>query len=278
MRTLPQNPPLQISRFESCASTNQSLLHAAEAGAPAGSVYVTREQTAGKGRRGRVWFAEPGSTLAFSILWTYPVNPQALSGLSLAVGVALMQALASDTLGKQRAERQVGLKWPNDIYVRRHDQGKAPEDAKAGGILIESIIRQKPGAGGEREMAVVIGVGLNCLISESIRNAVSDQPVAALAELFENPETMTPDRLLPIVLESLAATLSEFERSGFGGLRAQWDRYHLWQGQAVAITEGAKELLVGNVLGVDHDGALRIETAKGIERIVSGDVSLRRKA
>lgn len=278
MRTPPQNladchataMPLVVTRFETCDSTNRALLAAAEAGAPAGSVFVARAQTAGRGRRGRAWVAEPGCTLAFSLLWTFPIDTAALSGLSLAVGVGIQRALTDPALGAPKAGFQTGLKWPNDILVRSPDGS----DAKAGGILIESVLRRT--AQGAREMAVIIGVGLNCLPSVAVTAMVADQSIAALADSYEAPERLQPEVLLPIVLTALQQTLSEFAVGGFAALREAWLAAHLWQGAAVRISEAGAALLDGELRGVDADGALCIATPTGMERVITGDVSLRK--
>lgn len=271
----PPNPPLlQITRFDSCESTNERLLRAAENGAPAGSVYVAREQTAGRGRRGRRWLAEPGCTLAFSLLWTFPLQPSAphaLSGLSLAVGVAILRALNRSALGQRRPDLRLGLKWPNDILLR-DSEGR---DAKVGGILIESILRQTPHDA--REMAVVIGVGLNCLASAALATAVAGQPVAALADAYScNEADLAPDVLLPVVLDSLQQMLDEFSLTGFATLRDEWLAANLWQNEPVQISEADRVLLEGQLCGVDSDGALCVDTPTGIRRVIAGDVSLRK--
>ena len=267
----PQNQtPLQVTRFESCESTNQLLLKAAEHGAPTGSVYVANEQTAGRGRRGRSWVSAPGCTLAFSLLHSFPLVAGGLSGLSLVVGVAIMRALASPSLGVPVDGIRLGLKWPNDILLRCADG----TDAKAGGVLIESTLRRA--ITGEQEMAVVIGVGLNCLPSSVINDTVQDQSVAALSEAYDATQPLVPDTLLPVVLEALSTTLNEFACRGFTAFREEWQSYHLWQNEAVRITEGGNVLLEGVVRGVDSDGALSVATLGGFERVVTGDLSLRK--
>lgn len=261
--------PLQITRFDSCESTNERLLRAAEEGAPAGYVYVTREQTAGRGRRGRRWVAEPGRTLAFSLLWVFPAEPAILNGLSLAVGVAILRALNRSSLGRPRTDVRLGLKWPNDILLRNSEGC----DAKVGGILIESVLRRTQN--GVREMAVVIGVGLNCLASGALASIVADQPVAALADAYAEPG-LTPDAVLPIVLDSLQQTLGEFAATGFSSLRDEWQAMNLWQNEPVQISEAGRVLLQGRLCGVDSDGALCVDTPTGIQRVITGDVSLRK--
>lgn len=266
----PDLKPLEVTRLDSCDSTNRWLLAAAEAGAPAGSVVVTREQTSGRGRRGRGWIAAPGHTLTFSLLWTFPADPAALNGLPLAVGVAIMRALSDVRLGEHHTGFRVGLKWPNDILLRRPERA----DAKMGGILVESMVRRTQNGG--REMAVVIGIGLNCLSSAVVDAVVTDQAVAALDDLLATRVHCAPDTVLPVILEALQHTLRELSDGGFGVLRDAWQAAHLWKGEAVRISEAGKPLLDGVVRGVDADGALCIATPSGIERVVAGDVRLRR--
>lgn len=262
--------PLEITRLDSCDSTNRWLLAAAESGAAAGSVVVAREQTAGRGRRGRGWVAAPGSTLTCSLLWTFPVDPAALNGLSLAVGVAIMRALADDRLGPCRRGYRVGLKWPNDLLLRR----PGVVDAKMGGVLVESVLRRAQN--GAREMAVVIGIGLNCRSAAEVDALVTEQSVAALDQVFSTGDLLAPEAVLPILLESLQRTLHEFSNGGFAALRQVWQAAHLWEGASVRISEAGQPLLDGTIRGVDADGALCIATPSGIERVIAGDVSLRK--
>lgn len=268
MRNPLQNlPECQITRLDSCDSTNQQLLHAADTGAPAGSVFVTREQTAGRGRRGREWVAAPGQTLAFSLLWTFPADPMRLSGLSLVVGLAVVRAL-SELAAQAPTQVRLGLKWPNDLLLERADGTYA----KAGGILIESTLRSAPE--GRKELAAVIGVGLNCGDINRIAQAVADQSIGSLSELMVNGTS--PDTVLPVVLDRLFADLDVFARAGFAPSLDAWNRNNLWQGQLVQIREGNQILHEGVCEGVDIEGALCLRTSEGMERIISGDVSLRK--
>ncbi|OGT05097.1 MAG: biotin--[acetyl-CoA-carboxylase] ligase, partial [Gallionellales bacterium RIFCSPLOWO2_02_58_13] len=138
-----------IGILSQAASSNTLLLQragplAANGGAPSGSVLAVELQTAGRGRMGRAWRSGLGCTLTFSLLWRFDCGLNALSGLSLAVGVAIARAL--DGLGA----REVRLKWPNDILAGQSKPGKW---AKLGGVLIEA---QGDMLG---PSAVVIGIG-----------------------------------------------------------------------------------------------------------------------
>lgn len=268
MRNLLENPPkLQITRFDSCDSTNQLLLHAAESGAEAGSVFVAREQTAGRGRRGREWIASPDQSLTFSLLWAFSPDPARLSGLSLAVGLAVVKALSS-ILSPGYADVRLGLKWPNDLLIHRADGTYA----KVGGMLIESALRTASEGG--KELAVVIGIGLNCGDAGAIRQRVIDQLVGALSELYA--QEVTPEALLLTILEQLRISLSAFAQQGFAPVRDEWNACNLWQNHWVQIREGDTTLHEGLCQGVDAEGALCIKTASSLKRIVAGDVSLRK--
>ncbi len=258
----------KITRFESCDSTNRLLLDAAEAGVLPGSVYVARQQLAGRGRRGRRWIAAPGHSLIFSLLWTFPADPIKLQGLSLVVGLAVIRALSDPRLGQTTPEIRCGLKWPNDLLLQRHDGSYA----KAGGILIESVLRQADGGG--RELAVVIGLGLNCMSDATLNAAVTDQAVGAISERFSVP--VTPEMLLPCLLDVLVPMLVDFERHGFEQFAGEWNTHDVWQDQRVQISEEGVVRLTGLCRGVDRDGALLLATDAAIERVITGDVSLRR--
>ena len=241
-----------VDAIETCASTNTLLLDRAEAGAPSGSVIVTDRQTAGRGSRGRQWLASPEASLTYSVLWSFPGGMERLAGLSLAVGVAVIQAL--EVCGA----RGITLKWPNDILYR---------DAKLGGILIELQMS------GEQAQAV-IGIGLNLTLPHSVPDAQGFAlPPAALASLV-NP---LPDRhvLFAQLLIELASVFDRFANGGFAALRDQWLSYHAWQDKPVRLLRDARVEKEGICRGADADGALLVETAAGVEHCLSGDLSLR---
>ncbi|HEX6733743.1 MAG TPA: biotin--[acetyl-CoA-carboxylase] ligase, partial [Azonexus sp.] len=132
-----------VDALDTCDSTSSELMRRADAGAPAGTVIVADRQEAGRGRRGRSWLSSPERSLTFSVLWRFTGSPARLGGLSLAVGVALAQALES--LGA----RGVGLKWPNDVLL-----STASDQAKLAGVLVEVVSDR-------RGCQTVIGIGLN---------------------------------------------------------------------------------------------------------------------
>ncbi len=234
-------------------SSNTLLLQragqdAAGGGMTSGSVIAVELQTAGRGRMGRVWQSGLGSALTFSLLWRFDCGLNALSGLSLAIGVAIMRAL--NKLGAQGVQ----LKWPNDILTAQ---------GKLGGVLIEA---QGDMLG---PSTVVIGVGLNCALPDHIASRI-DQPANALDEVCRDMPAR--NRLLAIVLQELAEVLRQFAQDGFAVFGEEWERYHVHQNQPVRLRMADESVVSGIARGVSDSGELRVETAQGIRHFNSGEV------
>jgi BirA family biotin operon repressor/biotin-[acetyl-CoA-carboxylase] ligase len=232
-------------------STNSLLAVRAANGAPGGTVIAAEWQRAWRGRLGRAWHAGVGEALTFSLLWRSARAAGALSGLTLAVGVALARALGSAGAGG------VALKWPNDILWR---------GGKLAGILTEL---QGDALG---PTAVVIGVGINVRLSDATRARIG-QEAADLESA--SAEAADRNRLLAGVLIELDRALDAFGRDGFAPLRDEWQRLHAQQGKRVTLTlpDGARRM--GRARGVAEDGAFLLETASGTQRFHSGEITLR---
>ena len=241
------------------ASSNTLLLQRAGMDAVSGSVLAVELQTAGRGRMGRTWYSGLGSTLTFSLLWRFDCGLNALSGLSLAVGVAIARAL--DGLGAQ----DVRLKWPNDILIGQSEPGgqfKQGDQRKLGGVLIEA---QGDMLG---PSAVVIGIGLNCSLPDNLAGLI-DQPAIALDEVCR--EMPTRNRLLAAVLQELAGVLRQFAQSGFAAFGGEWERYHIHQNQPMQLRMADGSVVTGIARGVSESGELRLETAQGMRQFNSGE-------
>ena len=241
----------RLELVDACASTNTLLLERARGGAPSGSVIACELQSAGRGRRGNSWQSGLGGSLTFSLLWRYTQGAAGLSGLSLAAGVAVARALAS------AGAADVQLKWPNDLL----HAGR-----KLGGILIEVH------SDGPDSAAAVIGIGLNVRLHTSLRDAIT-QAVTDVASICAQPPQR--NRLLAATLIELAQVLDQFALHGFAPLRQEWMARHAHQGKAVTLSSADGAAVSGRAAGVAGDGALLLETARGVERYVSGEVSLR---
>lgn len=232
-------------------STNTYLMQQSAKGAAHVTCVAANLQTSGKGRRGRTWVSHLGASLTFSLLWRFQCGAAALSGLSLAVGVALIRAFNS--LGIHKAQ----LKWPNDVLV---------EGKKLAGILIE-LQGDMDGPS-----AAVIGVGINLNLPENVLKNI-DQPAIDLAHV--STTHIAQSLLLGILLKHLADVLNQFEAAGFTALRDEWTRSHAYHNQAVRMLMPDGRDVHGVVNNVAEDGILLVDTALGLQRFSAGEISLR---
>lgn len=207
---------------------------------------VAEHQTGGRGRLGRDWLGTAGASLTFSL--SMPLAPRDWSGLSLAVGVALAEALDTEL-------PRIGLKWPNDLWLL-DGPGRG---RKLGGVLIETV------PVGQRRMCIV-GVGLNVLPQEA------EGLTHGYACLQEFDADASAPRALAAVAAPLVRALKRFEAEGFAPFAAGFARRDLLAGQPVTTT--GSEPLHGVAEGVDERGALRVR-AGTLHTLVSGEVSVR---
>ncbi|MCC5859514.1 MAG: bifunctional biotin--[acetyl-CoA-carboxylase] ligase/biotin operon repressor BirA [Ectothiorhodospiraceae bacterium] len=228
-------------------STNRLAL---EASPPLPVAVLAEQQTAGRGRRGRPWMSPLGGALYLSVAWPFEAPARGLSGLSLVAGLALADAIEEACVLNTR------LKWPNDVQA----QGR-----KLAGILIE-LVGDPAG-----QCRAVLGLGVNCALPESVAEGI-DQPWTDLYR--ETGAVPDRNRLAGALLRNLAAVLPVFERDGFAAFQQQWDQRDALRGQDVVLALGERSL-EGKALGVDADGALRLQTPDGEHRYVAGEVSVR---
>ena len=230
-------------------SSNTVLLQRAALGAASGTVLAVELQTAGRGRLGRTWHSGLGNALTFSLLWRFDCGLNALSGLSLAVGVAIVRAL------NKLCAQGVQLKWPNDILTAQ---------GKLAGVLIEA---QGDVLG---PSAVVIGIGLNYNSPSSLSAQKIDQPVSALDETCN--ELPTRNQLLAELLQELASVLNEFSKHGFATLCVEWEQYHAYQNKQIQLRMPDGKVVGGIARGVSESGELCLENSQGVRRFNSGEV------
>lgn len=212
---------------------------------------IAENQTAGRGRAGRSWLSTPGAALMFSLAWRFKGPLHRMTGLPMAVGVALAETIAS--LGVP-----VQIKWPNDLLR----DGK-----KLAGILVETQTSRRDGDGA---VWAVIGVGINLLMPDELEEQIGRAVAAApwLAKMDRN-------ELMAALLSRLAAVLAEFDDTGFAPFAERWNLLHAWQGRDVVILDHGQVLQQGRAAGVDAIGRLMLDTEHGRVEVLSGDVSLR---
>lgn len=235
------------------ASTNGRLLTAAPP-EPGDFDYCLAEyQSAGRGRRGRRWFAAPGSALCLSVGWHYLALPPGAGALSLAVGVGLWRVCRRFGL------ETVQLKWPNDLLVGGR---------KLCGVLLE--LRAETAGGAQ----VVVGIGLNVQLESSVRTAIAASGTDCID--LREAGVSEPDRnaWAAAVIAETVTTLQTFAIEGFAPFAADWRAADALQGRAVTV-QGAQAAFSGEACGIDADGALCVRGAAGVQRFTAGDVSVR---
>ena len=221
-------------------STNARAKELAAAGAPSGLVVTAVEQSAGRGRQGRSWFAPPGTALLYSAL----LRPErALPLLPLAAPLAVCEA--AEAVAPVRCQ----VKWPNDVWV---------DGLKVGGILIES--RPELGGGGW----AVIGVGLNVAVPEA---EFPEELRGRATSLLPGEDATAPGAERPAVAEAmrelneaLGRWVEASEEEVLGAFRAR----DALTGHSISWEGGA-----GTAVGVDSSGHLLVETTPG-DRVALG--------
>lgn len=249
-RLSPQWPDFSVEVVAQIDSTNAELMRRARAMSFHPTVLVAEHQTAGRGRMGRQWHSEPGDGLMMSM--GLNLSPVSWQGLSLVVGVVL-----AETLDPKRS-LGLGLKWPNDLWVHTPDGFH-----KLAGILIETAMKDR--ATGR----VVVGVGLNLRRPHTPPGADAFRtPPVGLNELGDSRSA--PDCLAELV-PALFNALAQFEREGWAPWRSRYHERDVLQGQEIVLSDGR----LGQALGVDPQGALRIATAQGVVSVNADEVSVR---
>lgn len=250
-------PRLMLSRAvspdlewrESSPSTNSELV-ARAAQLPDLAVLATTDQTAGRGRLGRVWTAPAGSALAVSVLVRHEgvADPRRLGWVPLVAGVAMTRAVRA--LGVPAA----GLKWPNDVLV---------DGLKLSGILTELTPH-----------GVVIGAGLNLSMT---RDELPVPTATSLALLGLPRDDGLVDRALAGYLRELVALVAQWRAvPDPASLRSVVEPELQTLGRAVRVDRPGLAALLGMAVGLDDDGRLRVRSAEpvdGLVAVAAGDVT-----
>jgi birA, biotin-[acetyl-CoA-carboxylase] ligase region len=234
-------------------STNTYTLQSA-AGRVNGYVCLAEQQTSGKGRRGRHWVSPFGKNIYLSVLWNFE-GVAALEGLSLAVGVAIVEALESFGVSG------VKLKWPNDVLWQQR---------KLAGILLE-VTGDPAGL-----CQVVVGIGLNVSMPD-VSASVIDQPWVDLQTIqsqLELPRPVLRNELVAALLTHLLPLLRNYPEEKFAAYRERWEQLNAYAGKPVEL-HTARDSVKGRMVGVDESGALRLATEQGEALFYGGEVSLR---
>jgi BirA family biotin operon repressor/biotin-[acetyl-CoA-carboxylase] ligase len=241
----------ELHWYAELPSTSDRAKDLADEGAEHGEVVIAEAQTAGRGRRGRVWTSPAGRNLAFSVVLRPDLPPARAPELTLVASIAVCDAL-------RQAGVAAGIKWPNDVLAG----GK-----KLAGILTE--LAAEP----DRVHWVVIGVGVN------VNARTEDFPEELRGEvtsiLLERGGPAPRALFAAACLTALEEWLDRHAEEGFGAIRAAWRERSVTLGREVSVRTDAREV-VGTAIDLDEDGALLVRDAAGVQRILAGDVTLLR--
>ncbi len=232
-------------------STSKHLLRSAAGNALSGIACLAEVQTGGRGRRGRAWVSPFGANIYLSVLWRFAQGPAALSGLSLAIGVAVLEAVQA--LGVDGC----GLKWPNDVVWNGR---------KLAGVLLDLS------AEASGPSTVVVGIGLNVRMPDSAA-ATIDQPWVDLDSLLP-AGSVHRNRIAAQLLGRVLVALSEFDSEGLAPFQARWARWDCLAGRSVTL-QLPTQVIVGRAQGIDASGALLLETGGQVSAYAAGEVSVR---
>jgi BirA family biotin operon repressor/biotin-[acetyl-CoA-carboxylase] ligase len=238
----------RLFSYNTVGSTNDEVKRLARAAAKEGTLVWALEQTAGRGRRGRVWSSPPDNLYASLLLRPHcPLDQSAQLGFvaALAVGDTLI-SICNNRLDA------LSYKWPNDVLLRGR---------KIAGILLESEL----GNEGDIPLFVVVGVGLNLISSPPD----TEFPATSIAE--EGLGTVSPGAALEEFARHFEAWAERWREEGFAPVRAAWREHAAALGEPIRVRLEAATLQ-GRFLDIDQHGTLLLESAGQLRCISAGEI------
>ena len=234
-------------------STNSELMRRIQSkiGLNSGQVLVAEMQQAGRGRRGRAWQSPFGANLYYSYYWRLEDGLQAAMGVSIAVGLAVYDAL------KRLYGFEVTLKWPNDVYFKHK---------KLAGVLVE-LDGQVEGP-----CHLVIGIGINLQMPETASQKI-DQPWTDIASHYH---ALEKDELVAHLTYALDQRLAQYRLSGLTNMVTQWNKLNEFAGQIICLSTGQRQWR-GICEGIDQQGGIVLRQDGEVKSYYGGEISLRKE-
>lgn len=252
-----QHAPV-LEQLTQVDSTNAELLRRCQTGATQSMAIYALDQSAGRGRNGKTWDA-PTRGLYYSQTLCFQGAPRELSGLSLALGIAAIEAVHAAIAGLHQhvATPTLMLKWPNDLWINRR---------KLGGILIE--IAPSASAQKLKQTTIIAGIGIN------LAGVSGTDRTAERTDLAAHGIALEAQPLANAMLHHWQLAAAMFGAQGFAAFHARWPALDALAGQEVLLSDSAE--CTWRAAGVNGDGALRLQSSAHGERwLTSGEVSLK---
>ncbi len=240
--------------LERVDSTNSEAERHLAAGSRTPLVILAREQTHGRGRRGRVWHSPPAGNLYGTFVFRPKLEPARLQDFTLWMGLNVCELIANF------CSVEPGLKWPNDVYFNGR---------KAGGMLTEARIDA------DEVHDLVFGLGLNLNARGADLPREVQKSATSLAEAAGAP--IDVNRFAAALIGRVLAACNQFVEDDYRPKFAElWARFDILRGQPVTVTQGARSV-AGTAMGIDAEGSLIVRTNAGrTERFRAGEVTLAR--
>ena len=211
------------------------------------AIYISEHQSAGKGRQAKLWITPLAQSIAISITHDFKFGLNELSGLNIAIGVAIINTV------KKYGYTHLGLKWPNDILG---------QDGKVAGILIEA-------SGNKNTSRVIIGIGINWQVRQSLLDSIEQDCMNISIDNCSKTEFIAS---LIIAVEEI---LIEFAQNKLTNIASIWQQFDALSKRTINIITDNK-IQQAKYIGINQHGLLRVEINQQIKTLASGEVSIRK--
>lgn len=238
---------------EAVSSTNDEIMRLGKKLAPGEyAACVANQQSAGRGRNGRVWQSPASANIYMSLgLELARVDAPILSGMSLVAGVSIARYLQGNGL-------RAFIKWPNDILV---------DEKKLAGILIETRVKADI-------ISIIIGIGVNIDMPEEAAKEIEQPWIDLVKSSGLQSDKIDRNELVSDLLNILMVDLDGYQRSGFKLFESDWEKLDILSGRHVTVITDA-EVFTAKVLGLGEDFALKVLVDDEERQLYAADVKLK---
>lgn len=245
---------IKIHTYISLPSTNKKAYELAKNGALAGEVVLAESQSAGRGRLGKSWQSPAGKGLYFSLIVRPRLAIEDYPKITMTAGLAVAKVL------ERVCNRDILLKWPNDVYI---------SGMKCCGILAEASLSQESTA----DSFAIVGVGLNVLTEKKDFPPLIREKATSL--FIETEMFFDMNGLLTAICDEIVTHIAMLECHGFADILEQWKARDILQGRWLEWVTNSGDVIVGRSEGPDENGQLLVRDEKGVlHEVLSGDITL----